>query len=128
MRETKDSAARGLALATLAVLGLVGNGTGLADADGPDFYRVTGVAVGDVLNIRAEPDAGAEKVGSIPPDADCVRSLGCRGGLTFEEFTTLDEEQQAQRLKENPRWCRIEYQGVTGWVAGRYLAEGSCAR
>ena len=43
------------------------------------------------------------------------------------DLTTLSKEQQAQRLRENPRWCRIEYQGIVGWVAGRYLAEGSCA-
>ncbi len=97
-----------------------------ATADGPDFYRVTGVADDDVLNIRARPDSHAEKLGEIPPDGTCLRNLGCQGGLTFQEFTELSKARQAARLKENPRWCRIEYQGVTGWVAGRYLREGSC--
>ena len=55
-----------------------------------------------------------------------MRNLGCQGGLTFQEFQTLNPAEQAERLKQNPRWCRIEYQGVTGWVAGRYLAEGGC--
>jgi len=100
----------------------------LAEADGPDFYRVVGIAENDVLNIRAEPGPGSAKVGEIPPGADCVRNLGCQGGLTFEEFQTLGEAEQAERLKQNPRWCRVEYQGTTGWVAGRYLAEGSCDR
>lgn len=105
-----------------------------ATADGPDFYRVTGVADDDVLNIRARPDSHAEKLGEIPPDGTCLRNLGCQGGLTFQEFTELSKARQAARLKENPRWCskenprwcRIEYQGVTGWVAGRYLREGTC--
>jgi len=97
-----------------------------ADADGPDWYRVVSVAPGDVLNIRVEPDPRSTKVGEIPPGAHCVRNLGCRGGLTFEEFTTLDEAQRAARLRESPRWCNVEYQGQLGWVAGRYLAEGSC--
>lgn len=97
-----------------------------ATADGPDFYQVTGVANGDVLNIRSHPNPHAEKLGEIPPDGTCLRNLGCQGGLTFQEFTELSKARQAARLKENPRWCRIEYQGVTGWVAGRYLQEGTC--
>ena len=99
-----------------------------AEADGPDFYRVSGVAADDVLNIRAEPNPHAAQVGSIPPNADCVRNLGCQGGLTFQEFSTLNQTEQAERLKQNPRWCRIEHQGITGWVAGRYLVEGGCAQ
>ncbi|MEA3277216.1 MAG: SH3 domain-containing protein [Pseudomonadota bacterium] len=105
---------------------LLGTGSASATADGPDFYSVTGVADDDVLNIRAEPDAHAKKIGEIPPDGTCVRNLGCQGGLTFREFTELTEEQKAKRLKENPRWGKIEYQGVNGWVAGRYLREGTC--
>jgi len=98
-----------------------------AEADGPDFYQVTGVADDDVLNVRAAPSPHAKKLGAIPPGADCVRNLGCRGGLTFEEFTTLSPAEQAARRRANPRWCRIDYQGVTGWVAGRYLVEGGCS-
>ena len=97
-----------------------------ADADGPDYYRVVGVAPDDVLNIRVEPSPHAEKIGEIPPNSDCVRNLGCQGGLTFEEYTTLTPAEQSARIAENPRWCRIEYQGATGWVAGAYLAEGDC--
>ena len=98
-----------------------------AEADGPDFFRVIGVAADDVLNIRSEPRASGEKLGEIPPGAECVRNLGCQGGLNFEEYTTLTEEEKAARLRANPRWCRVEYEGVVGWAAGRYLAEGSCA-
>jgi hypothetical protein len=106
----------------------LGPGSASAEADGPDFYAVTGVAANDVLNIRAEPHADAELIGKIPPDGTCVRNLGCKGGLTLREFTELIEDQKAKRLQENPRWCRIEYQGVTGWVAGRFLMEGTCSQ
>lgn len=102
--------------------------TAFATADGPDFFAVHDVAASDALNIRAEPHAQARKVGTIPPNGTCIRNLGCQGGLTFQEFTTMTPEQQKQRLRENPRWCRVEYQGVTGWVAGRYLREGNCPR
>jgi uncharacterized protein YraI len=100
----------------------------VAEADGPDFYVVRGVASDDVLNIRAEPSPEARKVGEIPPGGRCIRNLGCQGGLSFREFTELSPAEQAERQRSHPRWCRVEYQGVTGWVAGRYLAEGDCPR
>ena len=97
-----------------------------ADADGPDYWRIVGVADGDSLNIRAEPDARSAKVGAIPPNGRCIANRGCQGGLSFGEYSTLSKPEQAKRLKEHPLWCRIDYQGLTGWVAGRYLAEGGC--
>ena len=38
-----------------------------AEADGPDFYDVTGIESGDVLNVRAKAKYRAPKVGTIPP-------------------------------------------------------------
>ena len=104
------------------------SGSTLAEADGPDYYVVRDVASDDKLSIHVVPDPNAARLGEIPADGDCIRNLGCQGGLTFQEFATLSTTQQAQRLKENPRWCKIEYQGNVGWVAGRYLAEGSCTQ
>jgi len=80
-----------------------------------------------VLNIRQEADWRSRKTGEIPPDGQCIRNLGCVGGLTLMEFTTLSEAEKAKIRKERPRWCRIEYNGITGWVAGRYLREGACS-
>ena len=105
---------------------LTASGLALAEADGPDYYRVNGVADNDVLNIRSEADPHAIKVGIIPPWGDCVRNLGCKGGLTLEEYTRLSKKERAALIKQRPRWCHIEYQGVKGWVSGHYLAEGSC--
>ena len=98
----------------------------LAEADGPDHWKVVGVEAGDVLNIRQEPSARSAKIGEIPPDGTCVKNIRCQGGLTFEEFTTLSEAEKAKIIKERPRWCLIEYKGIEGWVAGRYLREGYC--
>jgi hypothetical protein len=120
---------RNLLWFSLAALTLtLGSGAASAEADGPDFYQVTGVPANDTLNLRAQPNPRAAKVGEIPPDGTCIRNLGCKGGLTFQEFITLSPAEQAKRLKKNPRWCQVEYQGITGWVAGRYLREGACDR
>ena len=122
-----ESGRHGLArVLVLAGAGLIGTGAARAEADGPDHYRVTGVAVNDMLHLRAAPNSKAAQVGGIPPGANCVRNLGCRGGLSFRETTTLSPVQQRERLRQHPRWCRVEYRGVTGWAAGRYLAEGGC--
>ena len=95
-------------------------------ADGPDYWKVHGVKADDVLNMRQEANWQSKKVGEIPPDGRCVKNLKCVGGLTFEEFTSLSEAEKEIIKKERPRWCLVEYRGVRGWVAGRYLREGSC--
>jgi len=97
-----------------------------AEADGPDYWQLRDVAKTDVLNIRSNPDYRAPKTGEIPHAARCIKNMGCRGGLTFNEFTTLSDAEKQLILKRRPRWCRISYRGTTGWVAGRYLKEGDC--
>jgi uncharacterized protein YraI len=68
-------------------------------AEGAATYRVVLVADDDVLNIRKGPSASYPIVGTIPPDGRGVRRAGsCRG------------------------WCRVSYDGVSGWVNGAYLA------
>ena len=52
-----------------------------AEADGPDFYRVTGVAADDVLNIRSGPSAKDAVVGTVPPNGDAQSWLQGRDEL-----------------------------------------------
>lgn len=94
-----------------------------AEADGPDYFRVSGVAANDTLNVRKDPSAAAPKIGEIPHDADGVKNLGCQGGLSFAQWqaATPAEREAAKRV----RWCRVAFGGVTGWAAGRFLAEGA---
>ena len=112
---------------TLLLL-IVASGSAIADADGPDYYKVKGVASNDVLNIRSKADPNTKKVGEIPAGTDCVKNLGCKGGLSMSEFTDMSKEEQASILKKRPRWCLVEYRGIKGWVSARYLAEGSCTK
>jgi|APFre7841882724_1041349.scaffolds.fasta_scaffold157360_2 hypothetical protein len=117
---------RRAALAAVTLVVLVAGDTVLATADGPDFYGVRGVAPGRHLTLRAEPSTASTPLARIPSSATCLRSFGCQGGLTFEEFTTLSDADKKRRAEENPRWCKVEYRGAVGWVAGRYLAEAPC--
>ncbi|AXI47926.1 hypothetical protein C1J03_19105 [Sulfitobacter sp. SK012] len=94
-----------------------------ATADGPDYYAVTGVANNDVLNIRTIPSASGTLIGAIPPDGDGIANLGCVGGVTYEEWVDVTEEERAESVKT--RWCRVGYDRTIGWVAGWFLTEGS---
>ncbi len=116
---------RSLVVATLVLA--VASPAARAEADGPDHYRIRGVAAGSFVNLRAEPSPAAARLARIPAAARCLRNLGCRGGLSFEEFTTLTAAERRERERANPRWCNVEYRGTAGWVAGRYVAEdGGC--
>lgn len=92
-----------------------------ATADGPDSWSVTGVASDDVLNIRFAPMATAPIIGTIPPDGRRLANLGC-STPTFAQWSAMSSKEQERSAKK--RWCRIRYEGIEGWVRGRYLREG----
>lgn len=74
--------------------------------DLPAQFSVTGVAADDVLNIRAAPDAGAEKIGALGPYTINIEVLD---------------------LSENGRWGRIGLPEGNGWVSMRYLERQALA-
>jgi hypothetical protein len=97
----------------------------LADADGPDFFAVKGVAADDVLNLRASPSPHGEKIGEIPHDAHGLRNLGCEGLPSFAEWQAMTPHEREQ--SDRRYWCRVAYDGQEGWVAGRFLREDGAA-
>ena len=107
----------------IVMFACMGAGPLHAEADGPDHFRVTGVASNDTLNIRAGASSSSRKLGEIPPDGNGIRNLGCKGGLSFAQWQSASPAQR--KAAQNSRWCRVSYNGVTGWVAARFLAEGS---
>lgn len=116
--------ATGRAVCVLAFAGILYVApSALADADGPDYFRVAGVKPGSVVNVRRDPAPSAPKVGELPHDADGIMNLGCKGGLSFAEWEKATPARRAAARFE--RWCRISYRGLTGWVAGWLLAEGN---
>ncbi|MGE0232546.1 MAG: SH3 domain-containing protein [Flavobacteriaceae bacterium] len=74
----------------------------------PEYYEVSGVAAGDMLNIRAEPDAHADIVGTLPPGASPVEVIAVTDGPT--------------------RWGKVVAGDGVGWVSMAYLAEVDPAR
>jgi hypothetical protein len=94
-----------------------------ADASGPDYFRVVGVAWNDVLNIRSRPTYKSTKIGEIPPNGDGVQNLGCAGQMSYGDWEVATPAQRKAAQKRV--WCHIYYRGVKGWVAGWFLTEGS---
>ncbi|MFN4129968.1 MAG: COG3650 family protein [Paracoccaceae bacterium] len=64
----------------------------------PTLFDVSGVAADDVLNIRAQPNAGATIIGTLAPDATRI-----------------------EVVEEGRGWGRVSVGEVSGWVSMRYL-------
>lgn len=62
------------------------------------YFDVTGVAPDDTLNIRAEPEAGAEIIGTLAHDAQFVEVTGASGN-----------------------WVQVSSGERAGWVSSAYL-------
>lgn len=93
------------------ILACMGCSAARAIADGPVFYRLRESSGIKPTPLRIEPVAAAVVVGQLPAKATCIRNKGCQG---------LD-------LSDRPRWCKVEHQGMEGWIEGALLAEGACA-
>jgi hypothetical protein len=94
----------------------------VAQEPGPDFWAVTGVAPNDVLNLRVAPDGDSKAIGRIPYNARGVRNFGCPNAVTFDQWLGMTQAQR-DKAQRRPRWCQVEYNGVKGWVNGRFLKE-----
>ena len=107
----------------LMLVGLIFAGSAVAE---PDFYKVRpdSVRAGATLILREQPKVRhSKRLGGVPYNADCLRNLGCQGGLSADEAAKLSPANQARRSRQSPRWCQVEYNGKTGWIQGRFLAE-----
>jgi hypothetical protein len=72
-----------------------------------------------VLHLRDMPSADSRSLARIPPDARGLRHLGCRRNQPpLEQWMRMSQQQRQEAQTE---WCRIDYRGKEGWVAGRFL-------
>jgi len=85
----------------------------------PKFWAVPGVASSDVLHLRDVPSADSKSLARIPPNAHGLKHLGCRRNQPpMDRWARMS---QAARREALTKWCRVEYRGQQGWVAGRFL-------
>lgn len=98
----------------------------MAAADGPDFYKVHALAPGAQLQAYAQPDIKSAKTATFEAREQCLRNLGCQGGLTLEEFTTLPDAEKKKHAEARPRWCKVSTGKKSGWVQARFLSETGC--
>jgi hypothetical protein len=85
----------------------------------PAFWAVTGVRSDDVLHLRDVPSADSKSLAGIPFNAKGLKHLGCRRNeMPFEDWVKLNKEARKSALMQ---WCRVDYKGQQGWVAGRFL-------
>jgi hypothetical protein len=92
-----------------------------APYDGPGSWAVTGVRSDDSLNLRVAPNADSKRIAKIPFNARGLKNFGCPNHVTFEQWKRMTEAQRDFAARS--RWCQVEYKGVKGWVAGRFLKE-----
>ena len=71
---------------------------GAQDFDDTVYYRVSGVAADDSLNVRLSPDGSSEILGQLAHDAGPVEVVQARDG-----------------------WAMVTVEDQAGWVAMRYL-------
>lgn len=86
-----------LLFALSLVLGLT---AAQADTRYPALFDVSGVEIGDVLNLRATPSASSAIAGGLPPDAKGVEVVG---------------------VSEDGKWGLIATGEGNAWVALRFL-------
>jgi hypothetical protein len=114
---------RRLALAALAALAVAG--PALATADGPDAWRVIGVAPNDVLNVRVGPGTDYMAIAALPWNARGIQLGTCVPTVTQAQYFALTAQAQAQ-LNRYPAWCVVTWNGQQlGWVNRRFLGEDS---
>lgn len=88
-----------------------------------DYWAVKGVASDDVLHLRDVPSADSKSLARIPPHAHGLKNFGCRRTeLAMDVWMKMSKE---ERRNAQTRWCRVEYRGKQGWVAGRFLTKDS---
>jgi len=91
----------------------------LAEADGPDHFRVLGEGP---VALRAGPDEGIPAIAEIPPGADGIVNFGCIGGLSLAEWQDASDAERTAGTET--RWCKVGHGEVIGWAHGPRLGEG----
>ncbi len=95
---------------------------GWAEADGPDYWMVTGIPKGGHLNLRLGPSVMFSVIGTVPADFKHLVNKACYPEFTTNEWLRFNSYEKQLALEM--RWCKVEYKGRLGWVYAKYLTEG----
>ena len=84
-------------------------------------WRTHRLPAGDTLNVRAGPGTSHRVVGELPNGATGVLVIGdgCRPNPEARFFDSLTDDGKAIVVQTS--WCRIEWNGLRGWVYAKYL-------
>ncbi len=88
-----------------SILGLLGTAAH-ATADGPDAWRVQGVAPHDVLNVRVGPGTDYIAIDALPYDARAIQIVVCTPTVTQQQYFALNPYQQ-QQINAYTAWCLV---------------------
>ena len=110
----------------LVAVALMGGVSAVAAEEPPKYWSVTGVRPDDMLHLRDVPSADSKSLGRIPANARGLKHLGCRRNQpAMDQWARMSEKARRDAVTH---WCRIEYHGQQGWVAGRFLKPDTGAR
>lgn len=114
MMNTKYIAATLLAFAPVALW---------AEADGPDAWRVVGVAADDHLNARMGPSVDYPVLDVLAYNTRDIQVEVCvptTGNVSFDDLNA----EQRKALSNQAVWCYVNGpKGEAGWVNRSYLGE-----
>lgn len=89
-----------------------------AEASGPDYFQIKAE---QSVNLYEGSNLNTAVLSTLPSKTTGLRNLGCTGFVSLEEWRRMSTEEQAA-AKENV-WCKVAYQGQTGWIQNGYLEE-----
>ena len=112
---------RTLSVTILAVLASTPVARAETDGNGPDLWRVIGVAVDDVLNVRMGPGTNYPVIEQFAPDERGLEQITCVPFYAMRHYTEMTDAQVA--ALPSP-WCLMRDADMerAGWVAQRFIA------
>jgi len=95
----------------------------IANAAGPDHFRVKDYIDPNTAIIYAMPSSCSQKIGLLPNGTRKIKNNGCKGELSYDEWIVASPKEREEASKEV--WCEVEYKNKRGWIRGYLITEDS---
>jgi len=92
----------------------------------PVSFRVQLVKACEVLMLSEAPKRKAKRLVTHFSSGSCVQNFGCMREVTQKELDAMSEIKRAHMAWKYPVWCKVDADGVQGWVRRQFLSEDSC--